>query len=130
MADVKKLSFRERVDMYMDNYTKHQLAIMLAARDETDKEKEDKKQSPTLPISPTYPVPNVWVDRNHRCKTWEDCTNPQYDCINCPMRSIPPQPKYILTGGERTGQKPDTFTYTTTSSDHTTASLDQQDKQS
>lgn len=20
------------------------------------------------------------------CKTWKDCTNPHYDCINCPLR--------------------------------------------
>ena len=30
-------------------------------------------------------VPNPNYGGRH-CKTWEDCTNPQYDCIDCPLR--------------------------------------------
>lgn len=29
---------------------------------------------------------NIFSLNNQRCRTWKDCTNPQYDCINCPLR--------------------------------------------
>ena len=31
--------------------------------------------------------PSVFdTDYRDICKTWKDCTNPCYDCINCPLR--------------------------------------------
>lgn len=38
------------------------------------------------PHNPNY-VPNpIYTDGRH-CKTMDDCTNPHYDCINCPLRN-------------------------------------------
>lgn len=38
--------------------------------------------------APSWPVniPNIGGYRQSVCKTWEDCTNPCMDCINCPVR--------------------------------------------
>lgn len=107
--------FREKIQRYLDNYSKRQLAMLLVMRDEG----KDENGPASAPV--TQPAPfrddNMWHDPYHRCKTWEDCTNPHYDCINCPMRSIPPQPNIRLTNSPL-GVLPTTIscvTYTETS---------------
>lgn len=44
-------------------------------------ENNNSKQETFYPLEtiPTY-------QSNKPCKTWSDCTNPHYDCINCPLR--------------------------------------------
>lgn len=104
-------SFRDKVQIYLDNYTKRQLAMMLVLRD------SEKNPSPTTPVTAPHPAPSIpYVDDNmwRPCKTWEDCTNPHYDCINCPLRSFPPRQKYILTKQTLTQDKPHPFPTTIT----------------
>jgi len=48
---------------------------------EVPKEKDNFISAPTWPIS----VPTNGGYRQNICKTWEDCTNPCKDCINCPL---------------------------------------------
>ena len=45
------------------------------------KENDNLLGAPTWPIN----VPNNGGYRQGVCKTWEDCTNPCLDCINCPL---------------------------------------------
>lgn len=45
------------------------------------KEKENFISAPTWPIS----VPTNGGYRQSICRTWEDCTNPFKDCVNCPL---------------------------------------------
>lgn len=72
---VKDLSFDERVKMYM-RLRKDELARMLAQRDDYE-----KMVQPI--IYPTGLQENTEIKR---CRDWSDCTNPCYDCINCPVR--------------------------------------------
>lgn len=75
LVRVKKLSFDERVKLYM-KWRKEELARMLAQRDEYEKTVQ--------PVtSPTVLQPNIEAKR---CADWKDCINPYYDCINCPIR--------------------------------------------
>ena len=45
------------------------------------KEKDNFISDPTWPIS----VPTNGGYRQSICRTWEDCTNPFKDCLNCPL---------------------------------------------
>ena len=63
-------------------------------------------------VEPSNPfgVPNPDYG-GHHCKTWKDCTNPQYDCINCPLRiggggwTTTGKDFIISTFGTNTGQR-------------------------
>ena len=67
MMQIVKTTHDEKVKMY-NKLTKKQLVDMLVARDEMF-ERE---------IQMT----------DHGCKSWDDCINPNYDCINCPVRNV------------------------------------------
>ena len=90
-------NLKEKVQLYMDNYTKRQLATMLAIRD-ISKETVVEKIEIEYPGEP-YRDNNMWVDYNHHCRSWSDCTNPCKDCINCPLHFVVQyQDKYHLSG--------------------------------
>ena len=67
-------TLHKRVRYYTDNFTKTELAIKLAERD-----LKEKLEIPHLPDVPSNK--SVLI-----CRTWADCVNPNYDCINCPLR--------------------------------------------
>lgn len=48
---------------------------------EVPKDKDNFISAPTWPIS----VSTNGGYRQGVCKTWEDCTNPCKDCVNCPL---------------------------------------------
>lgn len=79
----KQRTFRDKVNDYLDNFTKHQLAIMLVLRDEGQ-----IKETAPFPTPCPAPIPQPYVpsDAARSCQSWKDCTNPHYDCINCPLR--------------------------------------------
>lgn len=63
---------------------------------------------PSNPFGVGFPNPDYG---GHHCKTWKDCTNPQYDCINCPLRiggggwTTNGKDFIISTFGTNTGQR-------------------------
>lgn len=77
---IKEQTFEEKVEMYMQ-CDKKKLAEMLAMRDMIDEQKNKKEYSE--PYSPNKSSLPYWYNR---CKSWDDCSNPHYDCINCPLR--------------------------------------------
>lgn len=78
-CQVAETTFEEKVEMYMQ-YDKKKLAEMLAMRDMIDEQKEKEHSEPYSPNKSSVPY---WYNR---CKSWSDCSNPHYDCINCPLR--------------------------------------------
>lgn len=51
---------------------------------------EDETTNPLVDFPTSIPFPDVYKSTQylyHHCKTWEDCTNPLFDCINCPLRT-------------------------------------------
>lgn len=72
MADLN-----ERINLYLEHFTKEELAKMLAIRDVGGFNDNE---------IPSFPYPGNKI-LNKQCKSWKDCTNPQYDCINCPLRA-------------------------------------------
>lgn len=66
-----KLKKKELIEMLIQNNKIINLLLV----------NENKKQNSFQPLEtiPTY-------QSNRPCKTWSDCTNPHYDCINCPLR--------------------------------------------
>ncbi len=64
---IVKTSHEDKIKMY-NKLTKRQLVDMLVARDEM------------------FERETQIVD--HGCKSWDDCINPNYDCINCPVRNV------------------------------------------
>jgi hypothetical protein len=86
-------SFSERVAKYLK--LSHQtLAEMLAMRDEEDDNRKHPNM-PEYPLQPNQPF-NIqqtgpYTINNYRfcpLSTGGICTNPQFDCINCPYYSI------------------------------------------
>lgn len=65
----------------------------------------------TVEPSNPFVVPNPIYTGGHHCKTWADCTNPQCDCINCPLRlggggwSTTGKDFIISTFGTNSGQR-------------------------
>ena len=47
-----------------------------------DSDKFELTPLPSIPNSPYPDSPYI----HHMCKSWSDCTNPCFDCINCPLR--------------------------------------------
>lgn len=66
-----KLTKKELIEMLIQNNKIINLLLV----------NENKKQDSFKSIEriPTY-------QSNITCKSWSDCTNPHYDCINCPLR--------------------------------------------
>ena len=65
-----KLKKKELIEMLIQNHKVIELLL------KTDKKQEDYKH---LEVIPTY-------QSLIKCKTWADCTNPHFDCVNCPLR--------------------------------------------
>lgn len=101
-----KTSFKELYEAYM-KLPKEMLAKLLAVNDIIaeeelkNKEKEnndivieekevEKKESEKLDGQKLFDPEKVVPSRLDtyemtRCRTWKDCTNPHYDCVNCPL---------------------------------------------
>lgn len=45
-----------------------------------DSDKLEPTPTPSIPLH--FDSPYI----SHMCKSWSDCTNPCFDCINCPLR--------------------------------------------
>lgn len=80
---IKEQTFEEKVEMYMQ-CNKKKLAEMLAMRDMIDEQKNKEKENIVEPYFPNKSSLPYWYNK---CKTWSDCVNPHYDCINCPLRN-------------------------------------------
>lgn len=95
-AQVVNQTFDEKVKMYLDTCTKEELAKMLAMRDIIEIQIADKqKQEKFNPYFPNESALPYWYSK---CKTWSDCVNPHFDCVNCPLRSgIPINKKWEVT---------------------------------
>lgn len=64
----------QRIYEECSNKSKEELAALLAF------EIVSKEMNKTFyPVSP-YPIKQAEI-----CKTYDDCTNPHYDCVNCPV---------------------------------------------
>ena len=65
-----KLKKKELIEMLIQNHKVIELLLKI-----------DKKQNnfKTFEKIPTY-------QSVINCKTWADCTNPHFDCVNCPLR--------------------------------------------
>ena len=70
-SQIVNQTVEEKFRMYM-KHSKKELARMLANRDLLDL---NRSITPYVASWPTH------------CRSWEDCTNPQFDCINCPLRN-------------------------------------------
>lgn len=70
-SQIVNQTVEEKFRMYM-KHSKKELARMLANRDLLDLSR------PVTPYVASWPT---------HCRSWEDCTNPQFDCINCPLRN-------------------------------------------
>lgn len=83
---VVEMTDKEKLDMYL-KCTKKELAKMLV---------EANKQ-----LSRFTSVPFISDDNRMRalvrCKSFADCTNPHYDCIDCPLRFGAPSSPIITT---------------------------------
>ena len=79
---IKEQTFEQKVEMYMQ-CDKKKLAEMLAMRDMIDEQKNKEKENIVEPYFPNKSSLPYWYNK---CKTWSDCINPHYDCINCPLR--------------------------------------------
>lgn len=64
-----KLTKKELIEMLIQN--NKVIEILL---------KTDKKQDNYKKIEP-IPTYQPFI----KCKSWADCTNPHYDCVNCPL---------------------------------------------
>lgn len=71
--------FKELLEKYM-KMEKEELAVLLATK-ELRNSHQDKPWYIDIPLYDKYSHKQV-------CKSWEDCTNPHYDCINCPLRNF------------------------------------------
>lgn len=65
----------KRVRELLEEHSKMQLAIMLVECE--NKLAALSKQPSTIPVSEGLYV----------CRSWADCVNPHFDCINCPLRN-------------------------------------------
>lgn len=91
-AQIVNQTFDEKVKMYLDNCTKEELAKMLAMRDIIEIQIADRRSEPYDANKSALPH---WYNE---CKSWSDCKNPHYDCVNCPLRSgIPINKKWEVT---------------------------------
>lgn len=68
---------------------KEELAALLTVN-EMLKEEEKKWKTLTPNIIECQPFTGM------ACRTWDDCTNPYMDCVNCPLRNRPG--KYTING--------------------------------
>lgn len=84
-SQIVQQSIEDKISMYM-KLPKKKLAEMLANRDLLDSQR---------PIQ-MYPI-----QQRTFCRSWNDCTNPFHDCINCPVRNsggfIPSSIPYTVT---------------------------------
>lgn len=81
-CQVVETTFEQKVAMYM-RCDKKTLAEMLAMRDTIDEKDKQVTKPEYIPYSPDKSSLPYWYNK---CKTWSDCTNPHYDCIDCPLR--------------------------------------------
>lgn len=95
-------TFKELFDLYM-SFDKETLAKLLAANSILNSETKQKDEKTRIISNPPKTV-TVPIDRFHTCKTWADCNNPHFDCVNCPLH----------------GKGYDTNYYTSTTYDQTT----------
>lgn len=82
-------NFNSLVEKYM-LLDKKTLAELLALKELQGQ--QEINYVPYIPPSiPTpYPFPYPWspyITTNSACRTWQDCTNPHRDCINCPLNN-------------------------------------------
>lgn len=82
-CQVVETTFEQKVEMYMQ-CDKKTLAEMLAMRDTIDEKNKQVTEHEYAPYSPDKSALPYWYNK---CKSWSDCINPNYDCINCPLRS-------------------------------------------
>lgn len=66
-----KLTKKELIEMLIQNHKVIEILL-----------KENNKQSNANHIE-AIPIYQSLI----KCKTWADCSNPHYDCINCPLRN-------------------------------------------
>lgn len=71
----KKMTYAERIKMY-SKCKKKDLVVMLTMRDMMEMEFNGEKC--------VIDKDNKW----HRCKDWSNCTNHNFDRIDCPFRMI------------------------------------------
>lgn len=71
--------FKELLEKYM-KMEKKELATLLAMK-ELRNSHQDKPWYIDIPL---------YNPNSHKqvCQSWDDCTNPHYDCINCPLRDF------------------------------------------
>ena len=77
---IKEQTLKKKLKCIMQ-CNKRKLAEMLAMRDMIEEQKNKERSEPYSPDRSNLPY---WYNK---CKSWSDCSNPHYDCINCPLRS-------------------------------------------
>lgn len=79
-----KKNFYEIYDKYM-SMTKEELAQLLTAKEMLEIEHNIDYEIISSPSTgEPFRFPNE-PSTICRCKTWQDCTNPFRDCVNCPL---------------------------------------------
>lgn len=79
-------NLEERINEFM-KYPKKVLAVLLALSDMEKEVFDDDNEEVYVPNRPIdfEPLHNTC----DRCTSWDKCTNPHMDCINCPLRGRP-----------------------------------------
>lgn len=78
----------KRVRELVEENSKMQLAIMLVNCEEELKKLREERNISFLPPRDTL---------HHICRSWDDCVNPHYDCINCPLRNGGGSRQFVTT---------------------------------
>lgn len=68
----------KRVRELVEENSKMQLAIMLVNCEEELKKLREEHNLGFMPPRDT---------QRYTCRSWDDCVNPHYDCVNCPLRN-------------------------------------------
>lgn len=88
MDKLKK--FKGIFDAYMQR-SKEELAALLSLIEITEQEEtivtyDDTKLKESIDRDLQELEPSIFKDYPAPCRTWADCSNPQMDCIDCPVR--------------------------------------------
>lgn len=84
LSELKKMSEEELRECYSKLNKKELIELLIQNNKvinlltETDKISNEK---------PQYIEKITTYQSNIKCKTWADCTNPHFDCVNCPLIS-------------------------------------------
>lgn len=97
-------TFKELFDMFM-SFDKEILAKLLAA-DEIMNEGKRKEWEKTKVVSNPPKTVSVPIGGFTECKTWADCRNPHFDCVNCPLHGKYDGNYYTSTTYDQTANKP------------------------